>query len=48
MNNLKKQIKMIAFDIDGTILPNGKTVFDHRVVQMFDELREQGILTVLA
>lgn len=48
MNNLKKQIKMIAFDIDGTILPNGKTVFDHRVVQMFDELRKQGILTVLA
>lgn len=45
---LKKQIKIAAFDIDGTILPNGKTSFSPKIISMFKKLKENGIITAIA
>ncbi|WP_406615812.1 YcsE-related riboflavin metabolism phosphatase [Mycoplasmopsis hyopharyngis] len=45
---LKKQIKIAAFDIDGTILPNGKTSFSPQIISMFKKLKENGITTAIA
>ncbi|MGP1451443.1 MAG: YcsE-related riboflavin metabolism phosphatase [Metamycoplasmataceae bacterium] len=47
-NVLKKQIKIAAFDVDGTILPNGITEFSDRTAKMFEELKKQNIITVIA
>lgn len=45
---LKENIKIAAFDVDGTILPNGNTQLSENTVKMFKELKEQGIITVIA
>ncbi|WP_235732214.1 YcsE-related riboflavin metabolism phosphatase [Mycoplasmopsis felifaucium] len=45
---LKKNIKLAAFDIDGTILPHGNQEFSDTVVNMFDKLHENGIQTTIA
>ncbi|WP_406617151.1 YcsE-related riboflavin metabolism phosphatase [Mycoplasmopsis adleri] len=46
--DLKKNIKLAAFDIDGTLLPHGELEFNDTVVNMFDELHKNGIRTTLA
>ncbi|WP_027121083.1 YcsE-related riboflavin metabolism phosphatase [Mycoplasma leonicaptivi] len=48
MNKLKEIIKIAAFDIDGTILPNGTTNFSQNIKNMFVELRKQNIISVVS
>ncbi|WP_426460984.1 YcsE-related riboflavin metabolism phosphatase [Mycoplasma hafezii] len=48
MKNLKKTIKIAAFDVDGTLLPNGETRFSENTRKMFQMLKDQGIVTVIS
>ncbi|ADE19612.1 YcsE-related riboflavin metabolism phosphatase [Mycoplasma crocodyli] len=48
MRNLKKRIKIAAFDIDGTILPYGNRVFSKTTRHMFKELAKNNVISVLA
>lgn len=48
MKNLKNIIKCAAFDIDGTILPNGNTKFSQKTIDAFSLLRKNGIVSILA
>ncbi|TDV22694.1 hypothetical protein BCF59_0730 [Mycoplasmopsis mustelae] len=45
---LKEIIKIAAFDIDGTILPNGTTLFSSSTKEIFKRLKQNHITTVLA
>ncbi|MGV2392432.1 UNVERIFIED_CONTAM: HAD hydrolase family protein [Campylobacter lari] len=45
---LKTNIKLAAFDIDGTILPNGTMTFSHMIKKMFSELNSNNIKTTFA
>ncbi|VEU75791.1 COF family HAD hydrolase protein [Mycoplasmopsis maculosa] len=46
--DLKNNIKLAAFDIDGTILPNGTMEFSSSIIKMFDKLSEKNIKTTFA
>ncbi|WP_036452341.1 YcsE-related riboflavin metabolism phosphatase [Mycoplasma buteonis] len=48
MKNLKDKIKVAAFDVDGTLLPNGQTYFSKNTKKMFQALKNQGITTVIS
>lgn len=48
MKQLKDIIKIAAFDVDGTILPNGHTKFQEKTKEMFKLLKENNITTVVA
>ncbi|EFF41233.1 YcsE-related riboflavin metabolism phosphatase [Mycoplasmopsis alligatoris] len=48
MKNIKEQIKIAAFDIDGTIMPYGNRVFSDNIKLMFKELNKNKIISVLA
>lgn len=45
---LQQNIKLAAFDIDGTLLPRGNTRFDSYVINAFESLSKKGIKTALA
>ncbi|AKF41315.1 haloacid dehalogenase [Mycoplasmopsis canis] len=48
MKQLKDIIKIAAFDVDGTLLPNGHTKFEENTKKMFSQLKNNGIKTVVA
>lgn len=53
MNNknikeLKKQIKMAAFDVDGTILPFGNIIFSQNIKKMFKDLKTHNIYSIIS
>ncbi|UUD36412.1 Cof-type HAD-IIB family hydrolase [Mycoplasmopsis citelli] len=48
MKTLHGKIKMAAFDVDGTLLPNSQIHFGLETKNMFAQLKEQNIITVLA
>lgn len=48
MKKLKDLIKVAAFDIDGTLLPNGYMKFPENIKTMFQELKNRNITTVVA
>ncbi|MBW0594913.1 Cof-type HAD-IIB family hydrolase [Mycoplasmopsis anatis] len=48
MKNLKDIIKCAAFDIDGTILPNGNTKFSEKTIELFSLLKKNNIVSILA
>ncbi|QGZ97676.1 Cof-type HAD-IIB family hydrolase [Mycoplasma sp. NEAQ87857] len=48
MKNLKDIIKIAAFDVDGTILPNGYTTFSPNTKKMFELLKQNNITTVIS
>ena len=45
---LKSSIKLAAFDIDGTLLPNGQLEFSDNVSNMFKRLKQANIKSTLA
>lgn len=45
---LKQNIKLAAFDVDGTILPYKQKTFSNEIVGMFRKLQENNIITTLA
>ncbi|MFV8435048.1 YcsE-related riboflavin metabolism phosphatase [Mycoplasma sp. 3137] len=48
MKQLKDLIKIAAFDVDGTILPNGTTTFSLNTRKIFPLLKMNGITTVIS
>ncbi|MEE3928351.1 HAD family hydrolase [Mycoplasmopsis ciconiae] len=48
MKNLKDLIKVAAFDVDGTILPNGHSEFSEKTIEAFAKLKENKIATVVS
>ncbi|QZE12092.1 YcsE-related riboflavin metabolism phosphatase [Mycoplasma sp. Ms02] len=48
MRELKDQIKIAAFDVDGTILPYGNTSFGNKTIEMFSLLKDAGYKTVIS
>ncbi|SJZ45545.1 YcsE-related riboflavin metabolism phosphatase [Mycoplasmopsis verecunda] len=48
MKQLKDLIKIAAFDVDGTILPNGTTQFSMNTRKIFPLLKLNGITTVIS
>lgn len=48
MKKIKDIVKIAAFDVDGTLLPNGHMRFSNNIRKMFQELREHKIISVLA
>ncbi|WP_036463519.1 YcsE-related riboflavin metabolism phosphatase [Mycoplasmopsis sturni] len=48
MRTLQDIIKIAAFDVDGTLLPNTHLGFPIETRQMFGELKKNGIVTVIA
>lgn len=48
MTKLQEQIKIAAFDVDGTLLPNTHLIFGEQVREMFSLLREKNIVSVVA
>ncbi|WP_406614420.1 YcsE-related riboflavin metabolism phosphatase [Mycoplasma corogypsi] len=48
MKQLQDIIKVAAFDVDGTILPNGTTRFSEKTRSMFKLLKDKGITTVIS
>ncbi|UWV79621.1 HAD hydrolase family protein [Mycoplasmopsis felis] len=48
MKQLKDIIKIAAFDVDGTILPNGGLKFSNNTRKMFGLLKNNGITTVIS
>lgn len=45
---LTKQVKLVVFDIDDTLLPRGKKYLSERVKQAIHQLHEYGIITIPA
>lgn len=45
--NLRNEIKMIAVDLDGTVLKDDKTI-SHYTIDTFEKCRQQGIIIVIA
>ncbi|WP_029513548.1 YcsE-related riboflavin metabolism phosphatase [Mycoplasmopsis primatum] len=45
---LNENIKIAAFDIDGTLLEHGHLEFNDTIINMFEQLHKRGIKTVLA
>ncbi|RIV16458.1 YcsE-related riboflavin metabolism phosphatase [Mycoplasmopsis gallopavonis] len=48
MQNLKDIIKVAAFDVDGTLLPNGINQFSDNTKKIFKELKKNGVITVIS
>lgn len=48
MKQLKDIIKIAAFDVDGTILPNGSLKFSNNTRKMFGLLKNNDIITVIS
>ncbi|WP_338582940.1 YcsE-related riboflavin metabolism phosphatase [Mycoplasmopsis cynos] len=48
MKELKEQIKVAAFDVDGTILVNGEVTFQENTKKMFRDLKNNNVTSVLA
>ncbi|WP_025755264.1 YcsE-related riboflavin metabolism phosphatase [Mycoplasmopsis cricetuli] len=48
MKKIQEQIKIAAFDVDGTLLPNTKLIFEKETKEMFEILKNKNIKTVLA
>ncbi|WP_029512527.1 YcsE-related riboflavin metabolism phosphatase [Mycoplasmopsis iners] len=46
--DLKTNIKMAAFDVDGTILPFGNPTFSDGIKQMFKDLQKNGIYSIIS
>lgn len=44
----KKNIKMMAFDIDGTILPYGQHEFSNEILEMFQKIKDAGYTITIA
>ncbi|KUH47314.1 HAD family hydrolase [Mycoplasmopsis meleagridis] len=47
-SKLQENIKMAAFDIDGTIMPFGQPIFSDGIKQMFRELKSKDIYSILS
>ncbi|UUM19694.1 MULTISPECIES: YcsE-related riboflavin metabolism phosphatase [unclassified Mycoplasma] len=48
MKTLEGKIKIAAFDVDGTLLPNAHIKFSQHTKEMFGQLRAKKIITVIA
>ncbi|VEU70272.1 YcsE-related riboflavin metabolism phosphatase [Mycoplasmopsis glycophila] len=48
IKNLKQMIKLAAFDVDGTLLPNASLKFSDKTKSVFPALKANGITTVVS